>query len=92
MKISSLEIEEALYRHPGILEAAVVAVPHQALGEDIRAFVVVRAGMTIVPDDLRDHCALYLARHKVPRDIRIVEGLSHNTFGKILKSELRQAV
>ena len=57
LKISSMEVEDTLYRHPAVLETAVVAVPHPQLGEDIRAFVALRPGMRIEAEELRAHCA-----------------------------------
>ena len=90
LKISSMEVEDALFRHPAVLEAAVVAVPHPALGEDIRAFVALRSGVRAEPEDLRAHCAERLARHKVPRDIRLIQTLPRNSMGKVQKVELRR--
>ena len=57
LKISSMEVEDTLYRHPAVLEAAVVAAPHPQLGEDIRAFVALCPEMRAEPDELRAHCA-----------------------------------
>jgi acyl-CoA synthetase (AMP-forming)/AMP-acid ligase II len=90
LKVSSMEVEDALFRHPGVLEAAVVAVPHPQLGEDIRAFVALRPGMRAGPDELRGHCAERLTPHKVPREIRVVEALPRNSMGKVQKAELRR--
>jgi acyl-CoA synthetase (AMP-forming)/AMP-acid ligase II len=90
MKIGSVEVEEILYRHADVLEAAVIAVPHPRLGEDIAAFVVARPDRQLSPADLQAFCAEHLAAFKVPRQIRIVQALPRNAMGKILKSELRK--
>jgi acyl-CoA synthetase (AMP-forming)/AMP-acid ligase II len=90
LKISSMEVEDTLYRHSAVLEAAVVAVPHPQLGEDIRAFVALRPGMRTEAEELRAHCAALLSPHKVPRDIRFIEALPRNSMGKVQKTELRR--
>ena len=64
LKISSMEVEDALYRHPAVLEAAVVDVPHPKLGEDIRAYVALRPGLRIEVEELRAHCAALLSPDK----------------------------
>jgi len=89
LKVSSMEVEDALFRHPAVLEAAVVGVPHPQLGEDIRAFVGLRPGMHADEQELRAHCAERLSPHKVPRDIRLVGALPRNSMGKVQKAELR---
>ena len=89
LKISSMEVEDALFRHAAVLEAAVVAMPHPQLGEDLRAFVALRPGMAASIGDLRRHCAERLAGHKVPRDIRLVPALPRNSMGKVQKTVLR---
>jgi acyl-CoA synthetase (AMP-forming)/AMP-acid ligase II len=90
LKISSMEVEDALYRHPAVLEVAVVAAPHPGLGEDIRAFVALRPGMRAEAEELRSHCATLLSSHKVPRDIRFIVSLPRNSMGKVQKTQLRQ--
>ncbi len=90
LKISSMEVEDALFRHPAVLEAAVVAVPHPQLGEDIRAFMVPRPGMRLEAEEVRAHCAERLAAYKVPREFRTVATLPRNSMGKVQKTELRR--
>jgi acyl-CoA synthetase (AMP-forming)/AMP-acid ligase II len=92
LKISSVEIEEVLYRHPGVLEAAVVAVPHEKLGEDIRAFVVAKDAALLDLDELRAFCREHLADYKVPRRIDCLQDLPKNSMGKIQKAVLRDLV
>jgi acyl-CoA synthetase (AMP-forming)/AMP-acid ligase II len=83
------EIEDVLYAHPGVLEAAVVGQPDQVLGEQPVAFVALRNGFDVVPEDLIEHCRQSLARYKVPREVYIEESLPKNALGKIAKPVLR---
>ncbi|MEZ5137051.1 MAG: hypothetical protein R2699_18905 [Acidimicrobiales bacterium] len=69
--IHATDVEAALIAHPSVLEAAVIGVPHDVLGEDVAAFVVAAPGMAIVVDELLAHCAEHLADYKRPR--RLVE-------------------
>ncbi len=86
--IVATDVESVLYRHPDVLEAAVVGFPHEVLGEDVAAFVVPRPGSSIDPDELRAFCAPQLADYKVPRRIVVVDALPRNATGKVLKAEL----
>lgn len=90
--ISSLEVENCLYSHPSVLEAAVIAKPHKHLGEDIKAFVVLKDGMEVTPVDLTEFCKNKIADFKVPRDIVFLDSLPRNPMGKILKTQLRELV
>jgi len=90
LKISSFEVEDAIHRIPGVLEAAVVSVPHARLGEDLVAFVVGRPGALLARDALRAALAGSLADFKVPRDIRLIDSMPRNAMGKILKARLRE--
>ena len=88
--ISSIEVEDALYRHPAVLEAAVVARPDETWGETPCAFVTLREGAgAVTGDDVIAFCREHLARYKVPRTV--VFGLLPKTStGKIRKYELRE--
>jgi acyl-CoA synthetase (AMP-forming)/AMP-acid ligase II len=86
--VAATEVEGALYEHPGVLEAAVVGVPHDVLGEDVAAFVVAQPGHDLDPDELRAFCAERLADYKVPRHIWFVDELPRNATGKVLKRDL----
>jgi 3-(methylthio)propionyl---CoA ligase len=89
--ISSIEVEDALHRHPAVLAAAVVAQPDSKWGEVPCAFVELKAGANPAPEELIEHCRTLLARFKVPR--RIVFGpLPKTSTGKIQKFVLRQQV
>jgi len=87
--ISSIEIEDVLYRHPAVMAAAVVAKPDPRWGETPCAFVELKAGTTVTAADLIAHCKAHLAGFKVPRAIEFVE-LPKTATGKIQKFELRK--
>ena len=79
------EVEEVLYGHPEVLEAAVIGVPHDRLGEEVAALVVPRPGATPDPDELRTWSKERLAAYKYPRIVVVVEDLPRGPSGKILK-------
>ncbi len=87
--ISSLEVEDALYRHPDVVAAAVVAQPDPRWGESPCAFVEVKPGASVTAAELIEHCRRHLARFKVPRTI-IFGNLPRTSTGKIRKFELRE--
>ncbi|MBS7548907.1 class I adenylate-forming enzyme family protein [Dietzia massiliensis] len=82
------EVEEVLYNHPDVLEAAVIGVPDEQLGEEIAAVVTPQPGSTIVPADLRAWLSEQLAAYKVPRIYQVVEALPKGATGKILKRQI----
>lgn len=86
--ISPAEVEDVLHAHPDVLEAAVTGIPHDVLGEDVAAAVVVRAGAGASADDLRAWCRERLAGNKVPRDIAMLGALPYNQNGKVIKRDL----
>jgi crotonobetaine/carnitine-CoA ligase len=82
------EVEEALVAYPGVLEAAVVAVPSE-LGEDeMKAFLLVRDGTTIDREALRAHLAARLSRFKLPRFVEIVDDFPRTPTGRVAKHQL----
>ncbi len=87
--ISSIEIEDVLYRHPAVMAAAVVAKPDPRWGETPCAFVELKAGAIVTAAELIAHCKAHLAGFKVPRAIEFVE-LPKTSTGKIQKFELRK--
>jgi fatty-acyl-CoA synthase len=89
--ISSIEIEDALYRHPAVLAAAVVAKPDPRWGETPCAFVELRAGATATAEEIVRHCREHMAGFKVPRAVVFGE-LPKTSTGKIQKFELRKRV
>jgi fatty-acyl-CoA synthase len=86
--ISSIEVEDALYKHPAVASAAVVAKPDPKWGETPCAFIELRAGMTATEDELMEWCRKHLAGYKVPRHFMFSE-LPRTSTGKIQKFKLR---
>ncbi|HET6306793.1 MAG TPA: acyl-CoA synthetase [Rhodopila sp.] len=87
--ISSIEVEEALYRHPAVLSAAVVAQPDEKWGETPCAFIEVKPGASVTAEELRDFCRQHLARYKVPKTF-VFQEIPKTSTGKIQKFVLRQ--
>ncbi|MDR6860963.1 acyl-CoA synthetase [Variovorax guangxiensis] len=86
--ISSIEVEDVLYRHPDVLAAAVVAKPDKKWGETPCAFVEIKVGARATPSEIVEHCRRHLAAFKVPRTVIFGE-LPKTSTGKIQKFELR---
>ncbi|MEU0313361.1 long-chain fatty acid--CoA ligase [Nocardioides sp. NPDC006273] len=84
------EVEQALYTHPDVAEAAVIGVPDERWGEVGRAVVVRRPGSALTESDLLDHLDGRLARYKIPKAVVLVEEIPHNASGKLLKSRVRE--
>jgi long-chain acyl-CoA synthetase len=88
--VYSVEVENALYRHHAVAEAAVFGVPDERWGEAVHAIVVTEAGATVTGDELREHCRELIAGYKVPKVIEVTtEALPKSGPGKILKRVLR---
>ncbi len=87
--ISSIEVEDALYRHPAVMACAVVARPHEKWGETPLAFVELKPGASVGAEELIAHCKSLLAGYKVPREIRF-EAIPKTSTGKIQKFQLRE--
>lgn len=87
--ISSIEVEDILYRHPDVLAAAVVARPDTRWGETPCAFIELKAGAQATPEAIIEHCKKHMAGYKVPRTVVFCE-LPKTSTGKIQKFELRK--
>ncbi|MYQ76986.1 MULTISPECIES: AMP-binding protein [unclassified Streptomyces] len=90
-KVWPREVEDVLYTHPAVREAAVVGVPDAYRGETVRAYVSLRPGATVEPDELGAYCKERLAAYKYPREVEILAELPKTASGKILRRELRSA-
>ena len=82
------EVEEVLYEHPSVLEAAVVGVPHETLGEDVAAVVVARPATELDADELKAWAKERVAAYKYPRHVVVVDELPKSPTGKILKRSI----
>ena len=92
LHIHPREIEEVLYSHEMVYDAAVIGVPDPIMGEEILAFVLLREDSQITPEEVQDFCANKLAKYKIPKYIRFVENLPKTTSGKLLRGELRKMI
>ena len=86
--IAPKEIDEVLYRHPSVLEAAAVGVPDEAYGEEIMGCVVIKPGCTATEAELRNHCIEYLGEFKTPKRIIFLDELPKGPSGKIQRLKL----
>ena len=83
------EIEEFLYRHPAVSDVQVIGVPDQKYGEELCAWVILKAGQTATEDDIRGFCKGQIAHYKVPRYVKFVEAFPMTITGKIQKFAMR---
>lgn len=88
--VASREVEEVLYRHSGVQEAAVFGMAHPVWVEQVVAVVVARDGVTLAQDDVIAHCRAHLAGFKTPKQVFFVDALPKNPSGKVLKRDLRE--
>ena len=82
------DVEEVLYEHPAVLEAAVVGIPHDELGEEVGAAVALKPGESVDADELQAFVKEQVAAYKYPRRIWFVDELPKGPTGKILKREI----
>jgi long-chain acyl-CoA synthetase len=90
-KVWPREIEDVLYTHDAVLEAGVVGVPDPYRGETVKAYVSLRSGYFVDPDELVRYCRDRLAAYKYPREIEVVDAIPKTATGKILRRELRNS-
>jgi acyl-CoA synthetase (AMP-forming)/AMP-acid ligase II len=87
--VSSIEVEDALFRHPAVAEVAVIGVPDEKWGETVKALVVLAPGAEIGERDLIDHCREHLAHYKCPTSVEFRDELARTATGKLQKFRLR---
>ncbi|MGZ5379663.1 MAG: AMP-binding protein [Mycobacterium sp.] len=91
-KVWPREVEDVLYTHEAVLEAGVVGVPDPYRGETVKAYVSLRSGHSVDPDELIAYCRNHLAAYKYPREIEVVDAIPKTATGKVLRRELRGGV
>lgn len=84
------EIEDFIYTHPKVKDVQVIGVPDQQYGEEIMACVILKDGMTMTADELKDYVRSHMAKHKTPRYVEFVTEFPMNAAGKILKYKMRE--
>ena len=84
------EIEDFLYTHPKVSDVQVVGVPDKQYGEEIMAWIIPKAGVTITEDEIKDYVKNHMAKHKTPRYVVFVDSFPMNAAGKILKYKMRE--
>lgn len=84
------EVEEVLYTHPAVADAAVIGAPDPLRGDQVVAVIVLKPGATATSQEIRDYCRKYLANYKVPRRVEFRQELPRSSTGKILKRLLRK--
>ncbi|KXP02196.1 long-chain-fatty-acid--CoA ligase [Tsukamurella tyrosinosolvens] len=88
--VYSVEVENALAKHPAVAQVAVIGVPDEEWGERVHAVVVLAPGASVTGDELREFARVHIANYKLPRSVAFVEALPVSGAGKILKRDLRQ--
>jgi len=88
--VYAIEVENCLNSHPAVQNSAVVGIPHDIWGEEVRAMVLLAQGCTATPGGLIEHCKHHLARYKAPKKIEITEQLPLSPAGKVLRREVRR--
>lgn len=90
LKVYPREVEEVLYTHPAVLEAAAIGIPHPERGEAVKAFVTLKPGTSVTAEDLIAHSARLLTRYKVPIAVEFRPELPKSLVGKVLRRQLAE--
>jgi len=88
--ISPRIVEEVLFKHPKVSEAAVIGIRDEVYGENIKAFVVLRPEQTATSEEIIEYCQTKLTNFLVPKEVALMKTLPKNLVGKVLKKELRK--
>jgi fatty-acyl-CoA synthase len=88
--VSSIEVEDVIFSHPGVAEVAVIGVPHEKWGETVVALVVVAADATVTEVEIIEHCRGRLAHYKCPTSVEFRAELARTATGKLQKFKLRE--
>jgi long-chain acyl-CoA synthetase len=89
-KVYPTEVENVIYQHPAVAEAAIYGVPDALKGEIVKANIVLKEGHAITEEQIIEFCSRRIAAYKVPRVINFVDSIPKNPTGKVLKQVLRQ--
>ena len=84
------EVEDALFEHPAVADAAVIGIPSEQWGEAVLAFITLKQGEQVTADEFIEFCRPLLAGYKIPRKIEFIDQIPRNVTGKILKKDLRE--
>ncbi|MBM3172740.1 MAG: long-chain fatty acid--CoA ligase [Chloroflexi bacterium] len=88
--ISPREVEEVLFKHPKVAEAGVAGIRDEVYGEEVKAFIVLKAGEQATESEILAFCKDYLPTYKTPKVVQFIEALPKNLMGKVLRAELRK--
>ena len=88
--VFSIEVENILYTHPAVLEAAVIGIPDNEWGERVKAIIVLKNGMQVTENEIINYCKGKIARYKIPKSVDFTDHLPKLGSGKIAKKILRE--